>query len=308
MGVKKYDYNENYFEKIDTPEKAYCLGFWYADGNVYNNKNNRAEITQEESKKDILEKIAREFGTDKPMYTSNKENGKTLYKLSFASIKITNDLIKLGCVPNKSLILQFPTFDTVPEKYMSHFIRGYFDGDGCIWNGKRKKMIVKDSTRKSGFRERIVHNVKFTFTGNVDFITALQDYLVSLEIVNKKTKLNFSKANNPNNNTCSRVCTMEYSGRKQIKNLYNYMYKDSTIHCDSKKLKFEEIFCASEEKSSEDTSLIAETPEMVISSEASIIEERSSTIPEMGVESSDSKCEAPNEKDEGEDIVSSVIK
>lgn len=38
------------------------------------------------------------------------------------------DLINLGCVPNKSLILKFPTFDIVPEKYMSHFIRGYFDG------------------------------------------------------------------------------------------------------------------------------------------------------------------------------------
>ena len=86
---------------------------------------------------------------------------------------------------------------------------------------------------------------------------------------------------------------MEYSGRKQIKNLYDYMYKDSTIHCDLKKLKFEEIFCAFEEKSSKDISLIAGTPETVISSEASNIEERSSTIPEMGVESSDSKCETP---------------
>lgn len=86
------------------------------------------------------------------------------------------------------------------------------------------------------------------------------------------------------------------------------MYSNSPIWCEEKKLKFEKIFCASEEKSSEDTSLIAETPEMVISSEASSIEERSSTIPEMGVESSDSKCEAPNEKNEGEDIVSSAIK
>ncbi len=169
-------------------------------------------------------------------------------------------------------------------------------------------MIVKDPSRKSGYRERIVHNVKFTFTGNVEFINALQDFLVEKRIVNKKTKLNFSKAKNPNNTTCSQVCTMEYSGRNQIKNLYDYMYKDSTIHCNLKKLKFEEIFCASGEKSSEDTSLIAGTPEMAISSEASILEERSSTIPEMGVESSDSKYEAPNANGEGEDIVSSAIK
>ena len=47
---------------------------------------------------------------------------------------------------------------------------------------------------------------------------------------------------------------------------------------------------------------------MAISSEVSNIEERSSTIPEMGVESSDSKCETPNSKEKGEDIVSSAIK
>ena len=177
---------------------------------------------------------------------------------------------------------------------MPSFILGYFDGDGCVWNGKRKKMWVKNEKKPGEVRERIVHNVKFTFTGNFDFINSLQDFLIEKNIVKKKTKLNFSKANNPNTSTCDKVCTMEYSGRKQMRNLYEYMYSNSPIWCNEKKLKFEEIFCASEEKSSEDTALIAETPEMVISSEASN-EERSSTIPEMGVESSDSKCAAPNE-------------
>ena len=70
-----------------------------------------------------------------------------------------------------------------------------------------------------------------------------------------------------------------------------------------------EIFCASEEKSSEDTSLIAGTPEMAISSQANNnLLEGSSTIPEMGVDSSESKYEAPDSKAEGEDIVSSAIK
>ena len=89
---------------------------------------------------------------------------------------------------------------------------------------------------------------------------------------------------------------MEYSGRKQMRNLYEFMYNKSLIFCDEKKKKFEEIFCALDEKSSKDTSLIAGIPEMAISSQASCNnqEEGSSTIPEMGVESSDSKCEALN--------------
>ena len=203
-------------------------------------------------------------------------------------------LTRLGAFRNKSLTLEFPKY--IEDKYMSSFILGYFDGDGCVWNGKRKRMIVKDSTKKSGYRERIVHNVKFTFTGVESFIIPLQKYLVEKGIVSKETKLNYSKAKNPNTPTKENVCTMEYSGRKQMRNLYEFMYNKSLIFCDEKKKKFEEIFCALDEKSSKDTSLIAGTPEMAISSQASCNnqEEGSSTIPEMGVESSDSKCEALN--------------
>lgn len=56
---------------------------------------------------------------------------------------------------------------------MPHFIRGYFDGDGCVWNGKRKRIIVKDTNKKEGYRERIIHNVKFHITGCYDFINNL---------------------------------------------------------------------------------------------------------------------------------------
>lgn len=202
-------------------------------------------------------------------------------------------MTKLGAVKNKSLTLIFPDF--IPDKLMSSFILGYFDGNGCIWNGKRKKMIVKDSSRKEGFRERIVHNVKFTFTGCVSFIDPLQKYLIKIGIVKRKTKLNYSKAKNPNTLTCDKVCTMEYSGRKQIKNLYEYMYSKAPIWCNEKKLKFEEIFCASDEKSSVETALTEETAEMPIVNQAPNIGEGSSTIPEMGVGSSGPKYAAPNE-------------
>lgn len=136
--------------------------------------------------------------------TIQKTNGKKKYSLQITSNILSNALSNLGAVPNKSLILKFPTFKQVPEKLMPHFIRGYFDGDGSVWNGKRKKMIVRSEGRT---RERIVHNVKFNFTGNPEFINDLQDYLVKT-LGFKKTKLNFSgKAKSKTH------CIMEYSGR-----------------------------------------------------------------------------------------------
>ena len=123
-------------------------------------------------------------------------------------------------------------------------------------------MTVKNEKKPGTTREKVVHNVKFTFTGCFEFIDQLQDYLVS-ELNFKKTKLNFSKAKETKH-----ICTMEYSGRGQMKTFYDYLYKDATIYSEIKKLKFENIFCALNEKSLSETRLIAGKPEMVISSQA----------------------------------------
>lgn len=257
---RKYDFNENYFNELKTHEQAYILGFIYADGY---NREDKLELDQKEERIDILENINRALESNNPI----KSYSPGVYRLSFNSTKLCSDLAKLGAIRNKSLTLTFPDF--IPDELMSSFILGYFDGDGCVWNGKRKEVWVKNEKKPGEMRKRIVHNVKFTFTGNFEFINSLQDFLIEKDIVKKKTKLNFSKANNPDTPTCDKVCTMEYSGRVQMRNLYEYMYSNSPIWCNEKRLKFEEIFCASEEKSSEDIPLIAGTPEMVISSEAS---------------------------------------
>lgn len=54
------------------------------------------------------------------------------YRYCFRSKQIHKDLIKLGCVPRKSVILEFPNQEQVPDKFLLPFIRGYFDGDGSL--------------------------------------------------------------------------------------------------------------------------------------------------------------------------------
>ena len=132
---RKYAVNETYFDEIDTPNKAYILGFLYADGSNNPDKCTISMSLQEEDR-DILEKIRSEIGSEKPLefldYTNKHDGGytyKNQYRLLIFNKHMCETLESVGMMPNKSLKLQFPNIK--PELY-PHFIRGYFDGDGSI--------------------------------------------------------------------------------------------------------------------------------------------------------------------------------
>lgn len=67
-------------------------------------------------------------------------NGKTYQRCrwSISNKHLKEVLISYGCVPNKSLILKFPDESIFSDKSLiRHFIRGYWDGDGCLsWGNK----------------------------------------------------------------------------------------------------------------------------------------------------------------------------
>lgn len=255
-----YTLNEHYFDAIDCDEKAYWLGFLFADG-ATTNTSNIIYFGQIKDRAATVTAFKNAISLTKEISVRIPKIGNEYYFCEFCSKIMADKLKEYGCIPQKSLLSQFnPTI--VPEKYMNSFIRGYFDGDGCIWEGKRKIMLVKDKECKSGERERIVHNVKFTITGNYEFINALQNYLCK-QLSFKKTKLNFSKAK-----TKKHICTMEYSGRQQIQSFFNYIYENATIYEKSKRKKFENIICAFTEKSVIETALTEGTPEMVTVNQA----------------------------------------
>ena len=230
-----FNVDDDFFETIDCEEKAYCLGLIYSDGNIISSKkwdSKLISLTQSEKDKDILEHFKKLTKSESNICES-KVKGEKYYKINIHSKKMFDDLNNLGVVERKSLVLTFPDF--LPNELIGHFIRGYFDGDGCIWESKRKKMIVKKDNKPGEYRERIVHNVKFTVTGSVSFIKGLQNFLVNNYGFNE-TKLNFRKAKNENTH-----CTMEYSGRKNIEKFFNLIYNDSHFFGKRKRDKFEKI-------------------------------------------------------------------
>lgn len=188
------------FETIDTEEKAYWLGFLYADGSV-SSTDNRIELGLAERDLKQIEKFKDFIGI--PNKISYRPTTKS-YRYSFKSISCKADLIRQGCVPKKSLILKFPTEDQVPKNLIKHFIRGYFDGDGWFTN------------TEECFQVGII--------GTEDFI---KGFLDNITIYNKENKI-FDVHRK------DRAKRYVFGAYVDVLNFLNWIYQDATIYLDRK--------------------------------------------------------------------------
>lgn len=131
---RKYKLNEHYFDIIDTEEKAYILGFIYADGNNMT-KINRIAISLNSKDIDILKKISYILYNKEIISIYNRTTAKgNIYEycsLVVFSKHMSKQLYKLGVVDRKSKVLKFPDF--LDKNLYKHFIRGMIDGDGWIY-------------------------------------------------------------------------------------------------------------------------------------------------------------------------------
>ncbi len=142
------------------------------------------------------------------VYKAKKENWKMRYTLQIGSKKIYNNLLKLGFTPKKSLSLVFP--DT-PDNVLAHFIRGYFDGDGCATFKYRKR---KDRNN------RIYSNLLIRFTcGNQNFLKTIQTKL--------KFRLSIQGSLFPHGDT---AYDLAYYTEDVIK-LYSFLYPNTGVPC-----------------------------------------------------------------------------
>lgn len=213
---RKYLVKEDFFDDIDSEEKAYVLGFIYADG-CNSIERNAVIINLKETDKDILLKITTLVQPTKPlMYIDTSEqikkegyeNSKNQYRMVIQNKHISQRLIELGCGKAKTHNLVFPTGIQVPKYLQRHFIRGYFDGDGSISGNKQKQ---------------------FSITGNEKFLESIQKILIN-DLYFSKTKLDKRWKDSKDN-----IKSLRYCGINQCIKFRDWLYKDATLYLERKK-------------------------------------------------------------------------
>jgi hypothetical protein len=216
---KKYHCNEHYFDIIDDEHKAYWLGLLYADGCNQSNRP-RISIKLQERDKEILEKFRDDLQSNIKLklidYKKYNKNNQNQILLVIDSKHMADSLKRLGCIPKKSLTLKFPTFEQVPEHLLKHFIRGYFDGDGCLsWSFSRTKKI----------------EASFSFISTNDFFVGVKTFINKELGIDIKYK---NKAGNYNQNNGK-------TGNVSVIKIMNWLYDGATIYLERKYQKYIEI-------------------------------------------------------------------
>lgn len=221
--------NEDSFNKIDTEEKAYWLGFMYADGYIESKSNG---IGVDLSIKDLghlqkFQNFLKYEGNISIVKSHNYKHvsdvnrfGEQIYvaKLLIRNSQLWEDLNKWGCVPNKSLILKFPDphiFNNDNHLILS-FIRGYFDGDGSL--GYYKHSNLNPNKEES-----------LQFVGTKHFLQGVQKYLGQGFLMQK-----------PNCN--SLTYRLSYSTKK-ANIAAQLLYDNASIYLDRKYKIYTDEFC-----------------------------------------------------------------
>lgn len=133
------EFNKNYFDNIDTADKAYWLGFIYADGSV---REGRMAIEISIKDEQHLYKFKECINGNMPI--THRPNHKTS-SINLYSNHFAQQLMNKGLVHNKTKegLVKFENFG----EYKFDFLRGLVDGDGYI-DKKRYRLVIVDGSRK----------------------------------------------------------------------------------------------------------------------------------------------------------------
>ena len=181
---------------------AYVLGFMYADGSLDVNPRGSEYFSLHVADKILLENIRNALQSEhKIAHRKRKDGTGHYYRLQVGSKYMCNELRTIGLCKYKTHVMSLPN---IPDEYLSHFVRGYFDGDGNVWIGE---------VHKNRKRSTFVMQTVFT-SSSKKFLTSLQDQLIN-EGLGKGSVVMLQNA-----------YRLQYSVKDSIL-LYRLMYRDT---------------------------------------------------------------------------------
>ena len=203
---RKYIVNDNVFDEINTEAAAYWLGFVYADGCVHPERN-VLTMNLSVKDKDHTEKfVSWAGGVCRELHSPSMHAG--VARAEIRSALMLKSLQSHGVTPRKSGNIRMPALD---GKLVRHFIRGYFDGDGCIF-------VARKALHHDRYGMNIVSNNEF-----------LEDLQIALEVETGVCHGRTSPLG-----TSGKVRTLWFTVQKEIHTLLAYMYLGATVALERK--------------------------------------------------------------------------
>lgn len=194
---KKYNINEHFFDKIDSAEKAYILGFFIADGCIKSKKGDiKIALKKEDSY--ILKKMQSIMGNERPLRDITVVNSFGIHdatEMNISSVIMYEALQRLGFTSHKSMNEFLPN---IPIVYTKDLLRGIFDGDGWFSSGK--------------------NYVELGFGMGLSILNKIRDIFISIGVKDTyKVK--------PYGN----IYRYRITSRESIEKIYSYLYEGATM-------------------------------------------------------------------------------
>lgn len=218
--IRKYNLQENLFEKIDSEDKAYWLGFLFAECTL-DEKRYCLGINLGPDEREHLERFCFALQSSHPIQPIRKP--RAAWSLKIGSKKLCKTLQAMGLGHGKTQNLKWPK---LRQDMILHFIRGFLDGDGWItcWVNKKGKRSwsIGFASCSRGFLESLQQEIN-RFTGVEGGSISSRTY------------------ENPNWNDGHQLT---YGGNKAVQRVGSVLYGKAHVFLPRKKMKFDEFLIA----------------------------------------------------------------
>lgn len=188
-----YQCDHTYFDVIDCEDKAYWLGFLAADGYIGNGNMLWLELGAKDE--DHLDRFRCSLQSGHPIHKYARRS-----RFFLRSKRLVNALSWHGVTQRKTLTVPWPNLS---QRWLPHYLRGYFDGDGSLIKSPR------------------YNSLRWQITSNERLLFGAREYLVNACGLNR-VKLTRLYPVTP-------VFSLVYGGTGQAIRLSNLMYQDATL-------------------------------------------------------------------------------